>query len=56
MRLSPPAAGRVPRLQSRVPANNYVFVWDGRRGSGYLIVIPPARERGELKFEVRWGD
>jgi hypothetical protein len=56
VRLSPPAAGRVPRLESRVPANNYVFAWDGRRGSGYLLVIPPARERGELKFEVRWGE
>jgi hypothetical protein len=56
VRLSPPAAGRVPRLQSRVSANNYVFVWDGRRGSGYLLIIPPGRERGELKFEVRWGE
>jgi hypothetical protein len=56
VRLSPPAAGCVPRLQSRVPVNNYVFAWDGRRGCGYLIVIPPARERGELKFEVRWAE
>jgi hypothetical protein len=56
VRLSPPAPGRVPKLQSQVRASNYVFVWDARRGSGYLIVIPPARERGELKFEVRWGE
>jgi hypothetical protein len=56
VRLSPPAPGRVPKLQSQVRASNYVFVWDGRRGSGYLIVIPPASQRGELKFEVRWGE
>jgi len=56
VRLTPPAVGRVPRLLSRVPERNWVFVWDGRRASGYLLVVPPARERGDLRFEVRWGE
>jgi hypothetical protein len=57
VRLKPPAAGRVPRLVgSRVATNNYVFVWDARREAGYLLVVPPARERGDLKFEVRWRE
>jgi hypothetical protein len=56
IRLTPPAAGRVPRLVGRVATNNYVFVWDARREAGYLLVVPPARERGDLKFEVRWGE
>ena len=55
VRLAPPAAGRVPQLLSRVPSRNWVFVWDARRASGYLLVVPPARERGDLRFEVRGG-
>jgi hypothetical protein len=54
VRLTPPAADRAPRLLSRVPDNNWVFVWDGRRGCGYLVIVPPSRQRGELRFEVRW--
>jgi hypothetical protein len=54
--LTPPAPGRVPHLDSRVPERNYVFVWDGRRDCGYLLVIPPARLTGALKFEVSWED
>ncbi|HKI34247.1 MAG TPA: C25 family cysteine peptidase [Gemmataceae bacterium] len=56
VRLTPPAAGRVPKLNSRVSANNYVFVWDGRRDCGYLLVVPPSRAHGELLFDVRWGE
>ncbi len=58
VRLTPPAPGRTPHLRSRVPSNNYVFVWDGRRDTGYLLALPPARERerGDLRFEVTWAD
>jgi hypothetical protein len=54
--LSPPAGGGPPRLRSRVPSQNYVFAWDARRNTGYLLVLPPSREGGDLKFEVRWED
>jgi hypothetical protein len=54
--LSPPEPGRVPHLESRVPEKNYVFVWDGRRDCGYLLVIPAARLTGALKFEVSWAE
>jgi Peptidase family C25 len=56
VKLSPPAAGRVPSLVGRVPANSYAFVWDARRESGYLLVVPPTRQSSDLKFEVRWGE
>jgi hypothetical protein len=56
VKLSPPAAGKVPRLVGRVPGNSYAFVWDARRESGYLLVVPPTRQTGDLKFEVRWGE
>jgi hypothetical protein len=56
VRLSSPVAGRAPRLESRVPGNNWVFLWDARRRCGSLLIMPPARERGELRFEVRWGE
>ncbi len=56
VKLTPPVAGRVPRLVGRVPTHNYAFVWDARRECGYLLVVPPARETGALKFEVRWGE
>ena len=41
----------VKRISIGVAAIAY---WDERRESGYLLVLPPARERGELKFDVRW--
>jgi hypothetical protein len=56
VKLSPPAARKVPRLVGRVSGNSYAFVWDARRESGYLLVVPPSRQTGDLKFEVRWGE
>jgi hypothetical protein len=56
VKLTPPAAGKVPRLVGRVPDDRYVFVWDRRRESGYLLVVPPTKPTGDLKFEVRWGE
>ncbi len=55
VKLTPPEAGRVPHLWTKIPIRNWVFVWDDRRNSGYLLVIPPSRDRGELKFDVSWS-
>jgi hypothetical protein len=46
--------GKTPRLQSRLPANRYVFCWDSRRRCGYLLALPRAKDRGELHFLVHW--
>lgn len=46
--------GKAPRLHSRLPADRYVFCWDARRCCGYLLAAPPAKEHGELRFQVHW--
>ena len=46
--------GTTPRLSSRLPASHYVFCWDPRRHSGYLLVTPRAQDEGELRFHVHW--
>ncbi len=48
--------GRAPRLVSRVPENNWVFCWDGRRRAGYLLVTPRPRDQRELRFHVHWQE
>jgi hypothetical protein len=47
-------AGQTPRLTSRLPANNWVFCWDERRRTGYLLALPRAGDRAELRFRVQW--
>jgi hypothetical protein len=47
-------AGRVPELHGKVPASHYVFSWDERRRTGYLLVSPRAHEEKELRFHVSW--
>ena len=46
VKLSPPASGGVPHLSSRVTHHNYVFIWDERRQTGYLLVRPPVANVG----------
>lgn len=46
--------GKVPQLHSRLPSDRYVFCWDPRRRCGYLLAAPRAKDRGELRFQVRW--
>jgi hypothetical protein len=41
-----------PRLHSRLPATRWVFLWDARRGCGYLLAAPRARRT--LRFHVEW--
>jgi hypothetical protein len=46
--------GQTPRLQSRLPADRWVFNYDPRRRAGYLLVLPRAKDGGELRFNVDW--
>lgn len=45
-------AGATPRLRSRLPANQWVFLWDARRRVGYVLVLPRSLDEGELRFRV----
>lgn len=51
-----------PRLRSSLPDNAWVFLWDARRRSGYLLLVPPsgrlarADGRGELRFRIDWPE
>jgi hypothetical protein len=47
--------GKMPRLQSRLPSSHYVFCWDGRRNTGYLLVEPRSGDQGELRFHIHWN-
>jgi len=46
--------GKVPQLQSRLPSRNWVFNWDARRRCGYLLAVPGAHEKDDLRFRVTW--
>lgn len=54
VRLPRATAGRTPHLKSRVPSGQWTFVWDERRKTGYLLVMAPRQESGELRFRVEW--
>jgi hypothetical protein len=49
-------AGKTPRLTSRLPDENWVFAWDARRRTGYLLALPRARDREHLRFQIHWED
>ena len=46
--------GQKPKLTGRVPERNWVFCWDARRRTGYLLVTPRAKDQTELRFKVEW--
>jgi hypothetical protein len=46
--------GATPKLRSRLPGNNWVFNWDGRRKVGYLLALPRSSDVGEIRFRVEW--
>jgi hypothetical protein len=46
--------GVTPRLDSRLKENAWVFLWDQRRGCGYLLVRPRKGDHGEIRFHVSW--
>lgn len=54
VRLTPPMPGRVPRLRSCLRERSWAFLWDARLQTGYLLIVPPSRERREVRFDVRW--
>jgi hypothetical protein len=46
--------GMTPHLSSRVPSNRWVFCWDERRRTGYLLVTPRPQDNESMRFHVRW--
>jgi hypothetical protein len=46
--------GQTPRLSSRLPSSRWVFVWDERRHSGYLLAMPRPEDTEELRFHIHW--
>jgi hypothetical protein len=46
--------GLTPRLTSRVPSNHWVFCWDGRRRTGYVLLLPRPQDKGEVHFRIHW--
>jgi hypothetical protein len=47
-------AGMTPRLTSRVPSSHWVFSWDARRRTGYVLLLPRPQDRGEVAFRIHW--
>ncbi len=50
-------AGKVPSLHSRLPDANWVFNFDARRNTGYLLIRPRTKDTEQIRFTVKWeGD
>jgi hypothetical protein len=54
VRLPAVPAGLTPQLHGRLPHSAWVFLWDGRRRCGYLLLRPRTSDHGELRFHVSW--
>ena len=48
-------AGKIPKLTSKLPDNNWVFAWDARRHTGYLLALPRARRSPAHSVSNRVG-
>ena len=44
------AASAPPTVTSRLPQKDWIFLWDGRRSAGYLLVRIGSRENPKLQF------
>lgn len=55
VRLTGGRDGEVPRLSSKLPEKNWVFQWDARLGTGYLLAMPRAKDTDTITFRVKWG-
>jgi hypothetical protein len=47
--------GLTPILRSRLPESSWVFNWDERRRTGYLLLLPGLKEPREIRFHVEWS-
>jgi hypothetical protein len=47
-------AGRLPELHGKLSSSHYVFCWDERRRTGYLLAEPHTTAEQELRFHVSW--
>lgn len=53
----PGARGKpAPRLHGNLDRKRWVFLWDGRRGTGYVLMIPPVNPQPETHFHVKWPE
>jgi hypothetical protein len=43
-----------PQLTTKLPAKHWVFFWDERRKTGYLLIVPRKTDR-EIRFHVAWS-
>jgi hypothetical protein len=48
------AANGSPQLTTKLPAKHWVFFWDARRKTGYLLIVPRKADR-EIRFHVAWS-
>jgi hypothetical protein len=46
--------GRIPELRGKLSTSRWIFTWDARRKTGYLLALPRSDEGNELRFQVRW--
>jgi hypothetical protein len=56
VRLPKARPGKSPLLHTKLSSRHWVFLWDDRRGAGYLLVSPRSREDREFHFRVEWQD
>jgi hypothetical protein len=56
VRLPKARPGCSPVLHTKLSSRHWVFLWDERRGAGYLLVSPRSREDREFHFHVEWQD
>jgi hypothetical protein len=54
VRLRGDAADGSPQLTTKLPAKHWVFLWDARRKTGYLLIVPRKSDR-EIRFHVAWS-
>jgi hypothetical protein len=47
-------AGKFPKLSSKLPDKNWVFAWDARRRTGYLLALPRPHDRQYIRFQIEW--
>jgi hypothetical protein len=55
VRLPEAPPGKTPHLSGRLSNKQWVFVWDDRRKSGYLL-ITPRKENHELHFKIDYDE